>query len=271
MSSFPTATAVIVTRPAHQADGLVALIEMAGGLAVRCPTLTIEPVTDPLGLAGQIRRIPAGALLIFVSPNAVEHAAHLDDSVTLNSETTVAAVGEATAIACEAAFELEQVVYPERSGSEGLLAMTCCRRVENRPVFIFGAPGGRGLLEERLGDRGARVENIHVYRRNAAPVDTDALGAAFDGDRQVIVTVTSVSALENLLVPLDDALATRLRGSDLVAGSSRIAAAAREMGFGEQVGARVVDADAADDDSLLKACLMLASVGPQSIASATTQ
>jgi len=69
---------VIVTRPAAQAAGLSAALGAAGFAAFEFALLEIAPVRDPQPLLQALVALEQYALVVFVSPNAIEHAlAHL--------------------------------------------------------------------------------------------------------------------------------------------------------------------------------------------------
>ncbi|MGE5027167.1 MAG: uroporphyrinogen-III synthase, partial [Betaproteobacteria bacterium] len=65
---------VVVTRPAHQAEGLVRLIEQAGGRAILFPALEIFDAGDLGTLSAAVDRLELFDLAIFISPNAVSKA-----------------------------------------------------------------------------------------------------------------------------------------------------------------------------------------------------
>ena len=67
---------VLVTRPAHQAEALAQLIESAGGVALRLPTVEIAAPADPAALDAVLDRLHEFAYAIFISPNAVIQAQH---------------------------------------------------------------------------------------------------------------------------------------------------------------------------------------------------
>jgi len=69
---------VIVTRPAAQAADLSAALGAAGFATFEFPLLEIAPVRDPQPLLQALAALEQYALVVFVSPNAIEHAlAHL--------------------------------------------------------------------------------------------------------------------------------------------------------------------------------------------------
>ena len=65
--------AVLVTRPIHQTDKLVGLINAAGGEAILFPALAIESPENPAPVRQLLAELARFDLAIFVSSNAVEY------------------------------------------------------------------------------------------------------------------------------------------------------------------------------------------------------
>ena len=90
-----TGMRVLVTRPLHQADPLVAAIEHRGGTAVLFPTLQIAP-RSAADVRADAAKLDDPDIAIFVSPNAVHHGSHQAGAAAIG------AIGPATAAALEA-------------------------------------------------------------------------------------------------------------------------------------------------------------------------
>ena len=221
---------VLVTRPAHQSEGLCGLIEQCGGRPLPFPAMEIHPPEDPaeprrlLGLAWD--------LVIYISPNAVRFSPPLSPTCKLPAASRVAVVGRGSAKALEAAGVQPDLV-PERFDSEGLLALPELSRVTGRRILIVRGEGGRPLLGDTLAQRGAEVHYAEVYRRVRPMTDTAPLLARWGRDVQV-VTATSVEVLENLAVMLGERGQGLLRATPLVVVSGRMEQAASRLGV-EQV------------------------------------
>lgn len=214
--------AVLVTRPAERADGLVERIAAAGGRPLRLPVIEIEP----LALERTPRPWTYDALL-FVSPAAVAHGIRTL-ALSPRDAPPLGAVGPATAAALEhAGFRVE--IGPGESGdSEGLLASPALagERIAGRHVLIVRGQGGREALAAGLVERGAQVDHAEVYRRARPSRYDPEVVAACD-----IVTATSGEGLDNLLAMVSEPERARLLGLPLAAGARRIAELAREHGF----------------------------------------
>lgn len=237
-------TGILVTRPTHQADSLCALIEARGGQAVRFPTLEIREPQDPAAADALLHAADAFDLLLFVSANAVEHAA---SRLPPQPRAAIGAVGEATARALRARG-LEPTILPiGQADSEGLLAAPALQTVRGQRVLIVRGEGGRPLLGDELAARGAEVRYAEVYRRAAPASDAGPLVARWQEDVQVVIA-TSREVLDNLVALLGAVGLARLRETPLVVVSERLASYARTLGVG-----RVVVAAGASDDALVRA------------------
>jgi uroporphyrinogen-III synthase len=226
---------IVITRPVGEGVSLARSVRASGGTPVLLPGLALRALASDAArtaLAGLARNHAA----IFTSPAAVRFAFDLRPSLRVARETAFA-LGAGTARAL-ARHGIEALIPPERSDSEGLLAMHEFAHVRGRRIALIGAPGGRNLIAPVLRRRGAKVEAIHVYRRVAPRLTSrhfDALDAARD---PLIMLASSAEALANLVALLPAPQIERLRGQIVVVSSARLAVAARAQGFVEVVLAR---------------------------------
>lgn len=240
---------VLVTRPAHQSEGLCELIERAHGRPVRFPAMEIHGPADKQAARRELAGASRADILVFVSANAVQYAFPLLPG-QLPLDVGIAAVGSATARALEATG-LDPTLVPERMDSEGLLALPAMQSVAGRLVYILRGNGGRELLGEVLRERGADVHQVEVYRRQLPQRPGATAGLLRNWDQLVqVVTATSSELLDNLFELLGEDGAGLLRTTPLVVVSQRMAEHAVERGC-EAVH---VAASARDDDVLATLC-----------------
>lgn len=233
---------VVVTRPLAQADGLALAVRASGRTAQVLPLLEIAPVDDPAPLCAALARLRDYAMVVFVSPNAVDAAfAHL---AAWPPEVALAVVGEGS----RAALARHGVAAPghtihspldaAHSDSEHLLLNLDLAAFAGRRVLIVRGDGGRELLADALRGAGATVEAVAAYRR-ATPVLTPELGARL---RALLAQpndwiITSSEALRGLaglvdaLEPDSDAWRLQLQGQHLVVPHARIAETAHALGL----------------------------------------
>jgi uroporphyrinogen-III synthase len=235
---------ILVTRAAHQASGLVALIDSHGGRAIRFPALEILAARDSIGATAQLR-LPWD-LMVFISPNAVRHATKLLAGAAPDTRH-LAAVGEATAGALREVGLPPDLVPPDRQDSEGLLALPELQSMEGSRVLIVRGEGGRPLLGDSLRARGAKVGYAEVYRRMRPTGDPIPLLQSWR-DEVDIVTTTSNEVLTNLVTMLGETGGELLRKTPLLVISERMASRAAELGF-----RRIIKSDGADDATVMQA------------------
>ena len=206
---------VLVTRPEHQADGLVAAIESAGGTAFCLPAIEIVP-RDVAAVEQEIAELNEPDIAIFVSPNAVRFGlAHAGSA-------QVAAVGPATAAAIAAAGRDVDIRPAEGFDSEHLLAEPALENVGGKTVRIVRGTSGRELLADTLRERGAIVEYLAVYERRRPVVEVDDIERAWPEGGIDAVTVMSVETLQNLVAMLPESRRRSLGETLLVTPAARV-------------------------------------------------
>jgi uroporphyrinogen-III synthase len=223
---------IVVTRPAHQAQRLVRLIEEAGGRALRFPAIEIRDIEDPRPLEALLARLDEFDIVIFVSPNAARKGLErIGAHRTLPAGAVVAAIGSGSRREL-ARHGVKQVIVPERGfDSEALLEQPALREVAGKRIVIFRGVGGRELLGERLAARGARVEYAECYRRARPELDCAPLLAAWARGEVHAVTASSSEGLRNFHEMIGAAGRERLRATPLFVPHPRIAEAARALGL----------------------------------------
>jgi uroporphyrinogen-III synthase len=244
---------VLVTRPAAQAAGLCALIESAGGRALRLPLLDIEPVGDGAAAAELLNRADYWDWLIFVSANAVRCALALGDWAGRRSpRTRIAAVGEATAKALEEAGIQVDLIPKPQFNSESLLAAPEMADVANRRILIVRGVGGRELLAGALRERGADMAYAEVYRRMRPTADASGWIDLWRRGGIDVAMVTSGEALTHLMELLGESGAEFADRTPLVVIGPRIAELARARGW-----RRAVAAEQASDQGIADTIIRL--------------
>lgn len=220
---------VLSLRPAGDHQALRSAAARHGARVLALSPWRIETRRDP-GTLRALRAALAAPCVVFTSPNAVRAAAGL---VRLRRRRTQAwfAVGEGTAGALRRAG-IAQVLAPTRMDSEGLLALPGLDGVEGRDVGLVTAPGGRGRLALELQRRGARILRADVYARIPVRPSSTAVARLRSLRGGLWLALSSGEALQLLLHALPPPALRALRRARVAAGSERLAAIAREAGFG---------------------------------------
>ncbi|MBM4219419.1 MAG: uroporphyrinogen-III synthase [Gammaproteobacteria bacterium] len=244
-----TGIGVLVTRPDHQAAHLCQLIEAEGGAAVRYPALVIQPRPDRAAIRAAVGPTDRYDLVIFVSANAVRFGADLLDR---RRDAPVAAIGQATAAALNAAGHRVSLMPAEGADSESLLALPQLAHMSGQRVLIVRGVGGRDLLKEAMTARGAQVHYAEVYTRESASPSAGLQAEIEQLWRQGGIsayTATSVALLEALVGIVTPRCRGLMDSTALVTGSERVADAAGRLGLGSPI----LLADSPEDTALIAA------------------
>lgn len=239
---------IVVTRPAHQARELAAMIDAAGGVVTLFPVLEIRDIEDLKPFLTIVARLDDFDLAVFISPNAVNKAMNLITAHrALPPRLRCAAIGRG-GVKELARFGVTDAIAPARRfDSEALLELPELQDMRGRRVVIFRGDGGRELLGDTLAARGASVEYAECYRRGKPNLDAAPLLRSWARNELDAITVTSSEGLRNLYEMIGALGRQWLRKTPLFVPHPRIAEVARELGL-----ARVIVTEAADE-GLMKA------------------
>lgn len=246
-----TGIGVLVTRPEHQAHNLCRLIEAEGGAAVRYPALVIKARPDRAAVRAAIGPADRYDLIIFISANSVRFGA---DFLDQRRDVPIAAVGQPTGAALNAAGYRVAIMPAEGASSEALLAMPQLAHMSGQRVLIVRGSGGRELIAETLTARGARVQYAEVYTREPAQPLAQLQSEIEQLWRQGGIrayAATSVELLEALVGIVTPRSRELMDSTALVTGSHRVADAAARLGLGSPI----LLADSPDDAALTGALI----------------
>ena len=202
---------ILVTRPAHQADALAALLRAQGAEPVLAPAIELVDA-DPAPIRAAIARLRSGGYddVVFTSVNGVEQfAAHLHDAdgdARSFGTARLAAIGPATSAALERLglrADLTPAAYTSAGLLEALRAQTPKPLAERR-VLLARAAQGSPVLSDGLRASGASVDDLALYDVRTAPADPAALEQLRAG-RIDTVAFTSTSTVRGFLEQADAA------------------------------------------------------------------
>jgi uroporphyrinogen-III synthase len=233
---------VLVTRPAHQAGGLIERLQQAGADTFALPVIEIEAITHPALRSDY-------DLMIFISANAVMHGAQLYTSAS--HKPRIAAIGQATARALRERDIAVNLTPDHAFTSEALLALDTFspEKISGQRIVIVRGEGGREHLADTLRARGARVDYAEVYRRIQPQTDVRWLQALWEQQRIGLVMVSSNEALENLYHMLEKQRHWLLQTPLLVPGE-RCHQRATQLDFNF-----ILTASSASDDAMMQTIL----------------
>ena len=217
-------SAVLVTRPAHQARPLCQALEAAGLQVIRLPVIEIE-ACDPVADFD----LQAIDWLIFTSPNAVHHG--LARLHKRPAACRIAAVGAATAKALEDAGVDDILSPPSDYSSEGLLKLTAFQALSGKQLVLVKGQAGRPLIADEMRARGAQLFEYAVYQRQLLSPDAAHVAQAISAAQTAIVTSGEILQRLQALTPASSVAG--LHRLQLVVPSERVVQMAQSMGFSQ--------------------------------------
>ena len=251
---------VIITRPQHQAQNLGQMLAQLNRPYVVYPLFEIEAISDNPELDLAVKNLTAFALVVFVSPNAIDalfmRAPTLAASWPI--EVAVGVVGAASRQALlnhgidESKVRVFSPSNVERTDSETLLVELDLHALRGRKALIVRADSGRDFLADALRVVDVEVQSVTAYKRVTPTFDENRRAQLIDFlHGQYDWVITSSAALKTLLdwcsqLNLENAVA-KMQQQHLFVPHFRIAEVATALGF------KHVSLSASGDEKLLLA------------------
>ena len=180
MAGGARAFTAVLTRPDGQSGALASQLAEAGCDVLEFPLIDIAPVDDPAPLDAAFAALADYALVIFVSPNAIDRALAQYGAIWPNA-LPVGVVGPGSVAALERhgiAAPAHRVIAPQAPADGGVphydseslfacieAAFGGAQALAGKRVLIVRGDGGREWLAERLREAGADVTLVAAYRR----------------------------------------------------------------------------------------------------------
>lgn len=246
MTQTDVSKRIIVTRPAGQADELIAGIKALDATLdiIHQPLIDIVPVSDDQSsvLRQRMLDIDHYQAVIAISKNAAEIGLQWLDKYWPQPPVYVDWYGVGPTTADELKRELQPVYMPEqRFDSEGLLQLDKLQQVEDQKILIWRGIGGRETLATELRQRGAQVDYAELYERRQIGYSSQQWQQALQ--HQPLLLLSSGQALDIVEQQVDN-LAGQV--SAILVPSERVAEKAKNKGY-KQV---LVATSARDQDVL---------------------
>lgn len=255
---------VLVTRPEHQAAGMVQKLEHLGAVVYRLGALEIRPPADLAPVDRALAQLRAGEWdwLVFTSANGVHALLRRLDALGRDlrdlGAVKLAAIGPKTADVLRE-YRLRADILPAATfSSEGLTA-ALAPHVAGKRVLLARANRGRELLREELAKGASRIEQVTVYEQvDAVEADDPVLDALRRGEVRY-VTLPSSNIARGVLGAFDETIRGRVERGEvrLVAISPETGNAVRALGYPV-----AAEADVFTEDGLIDAVVRLARSEP---------
>lgn len=235
---------VVITRPLKQAQMLAKEIENIGRQPIIFPLLEIIPSEDKNHLHSVLAQLDQYALVIFVSPSAIDCAMPLVKQWP--KTTRIGVVGEGSRLALSkyhVTVDSATVYAPnntEKSDSEGLLAVLPIADLQQQRVLIVRGQNGRDLLANFFENHDVSVDYLSAYQRvspKLTPVRQQELNAILKEKNDWIFT--SSEALQTLKLWIGDSddmnLVAELQHQRIIVTHPHIEETALRLGFSHVV------------------------------------
>lgn len=228
---------VLITRQASQSGEWRRALEAAGAVPVLTPMIRTAPVRDDAALARVFGALGTYDWLVAASANALRElgaAARERGADLAKLRARVACVGEASAAS---AREIGLTPLPASGGdAERLLAwLRANHEWRGRRVLLPRAALASEALPAGLRAEGALVDELPLYRTEAAPFDRDALVARLAARELDALAFASPSAVRHFAAGVGADGVAAARASAIVAIGTITADALRSAGFAPNV------------------------------------
>ncbi|MDI9819564.1 MULTISPECIES: uroporphyrinogen-III synthase [unclassified Legionella] len=221
---------ILNTRPSEQGKLLSLAIKAAGGLAVECPALTIEP-KDKIWVTS-LPNLQQVENAIFISANAVHCCFRVlkEEKIIWPGSIQIIAVGQGTANALHQ-NHIKVDLMPAVPQSESLLALEAMQNVNKKTILLFKGEGGRTLIADTLIGRGANLIPVDVYKRNPPDLDRQQVQTLWHENAVDIILFTSQQAMANIFILFGKEAQSWLCDKPCLVISERLAKAAAQLGI----------------------------------------
>jgi uroporphyrinogen-III synthase len=234
---------VLVPRGGPWGDGVAATLRNQGATPVIAPLINFAPTNDQATLDEALADLAAGAFDWLTVTSATTVDVLYAYRTVLPASTKVAAVGETTAAALQAAGYRVDLV-PERDNSAaGMAEQMIALEHEPRTVLALRSEIAKPVLTRMLIEAGHHVRSVVAYRTVGVPV-TEKIAHDVQSGRINAILVTSGSVAEQVQAQFPDIPATTV----IAAIGPRTAKDARRAGLTVDV-----TADQQTVDSLIAA------------------
>ena len=222
-------TTVLVTRPAHQEQGLSGPLTELGAHVVRQPAISIGPPPSWEQVDDVISRCSQFDWIVFSSANGVHYFLNrlrdVGRDLRLLGQSKVAAVGPATAEELDRRG-LRNDAQPVEYRAEAL-AELLSHEADGKRFLLVRASRGREVLAEQLCQAGGLVEQVVAYESQDVKQPDPTVAELFSRQSIDWVTVTSSAIARSLAAMFGDGL----KQCRLVSISPVTSSTLRELGF----------------------------------------
>ncbi|WP_254513712.1 uroporphyrinogen-III C-methyltransferase [Anatilimnocola floriformis] len=220
---------IVVTRPAHQAEDLLAPLAELGAEVLLQPAIEIGPPADWSPVDAAISKLNEFHWLVFSSSNGVHYFLQrlwsLGKDLRTLAQAKIAAIGPGTAAELEK-HSLRADLLPDEFRAEAL-ADALKGSARDQKFLLLRASRGREVLAEELTAAGGSVEQVVVYESRDVAQPASEIAPLLSAGKLDWVTVTSSAIARSLHAMFGD----QLHKTKLASISPITSATLRELGL----------------------------------------
>ncbi len=188
---------VLVPRGGPWGDGVAASLREQGAVPVVAPLVNFAATTDPASLEDALQRLEAGEFDWLTLTSATTVDVLYAQRVKIAPETRVAAVGETTAAALQAAGYKVDLVAAHDNSAAGMAEELIALEPEPRRFLTLRSETAKPVLTTALLAAGHDVHQVVAYRTVGVPV-TERIRRDVLNGRINAILVTSGSVAEQV-------------------------------------------------------------------------
>lgn len=197
---------ILITRPAHQAEGLARAVSQYGGRAEILPAIRLDPPQQWAPVDRVLDQLSTYDWAIFTSANGV--TGFFGRLVEMGGDlrqlrARLAAIGRATADQLRK-YGLQVDLIPDTFVAEALAEQVAAQLKGGEKVLLPRAAQARPVLVERLRAAGATVDEVAVYRTLPERRFAQPLRQLLQREDPLWITFTSSSTVDGVVGALGE-------------------------------------------------------------------
>jgi len=217
---------VLSLRPRGQHAVAHCESKMRGAKFFACSSIKLVAIENDAAL----KKVLACDQIIVTSPAAARFAAK-SAVFSAAEKTHWFTLGKGTSSAL-AKYGISQITTAlDGSDSESLLALPGLQNIHGKEIGLITAPGGRGLIEPSLINRGATVHVCHVYQRKSIIINSKQIRQLEQLTLPFAVLCSSHEVFESLWRQLPMQVREKMNQGLWILSSSRLEGLIRQAGI----------------------------------------
>jgi len=217
---------VLVPRGGPWGDGVAASLRAQGAVPVVAPLINFAPTNDIGTLEKALSDLADGQFDWLTVTSATTVDVLFAYRAKIPAKTKVAAVGETTAAALQAAGYRVDLVPDRDNSAAGMADQIIALEPEARDILTLRSEIAKPVLTKRLVEAGHRVRSVVAYRTVGVPV-TERIARDVESGRINAILVTSGSVAEQVYLQFPNIP----EGTVIAAIGPRTAKDARQAGL----------------------------------------